>query len=141
MGRLKNFYESLKKEFPTWDKIAFDYDDSTVRLAPDWLMQTPDIWGMKATNLPVQPWGQYGSDIDPDFRLPYCTESSNCTGNFKCEELNASVSKPGDKPKKMCLGHSDKFVDLLYNDMIRAGRSIHISTLGPGPNQRFLAKT
>ena len=140
MSRLKQLYDELKKNHPACDKVTFDYDERGGVLPENWLLQTPDIWGMRAADVPVQPWHEEGPGIDPDFRLPICTDSADCKGKgFVCKELQATVKKPGDTPRKLCLGHSDMFVDPIYNMMIKAGKTIHITTLGPGPDGRFMA--
>jgi len=137
MKNLRELYQVLKSEFPDWDGTKYGFNENGARLGPGWLLQTPDIWGMEISKIPVQPLRDPKEPgIDPDFRLPVCTEA---TENCNCKELKATVAKPGDKPRKLCLGHSTSFVDEFYSMIIQAEEKVYISTLIPGPNENFLA--
>ena len=58
-------------------------------------------------------------------------------GGF-CWPLSASVTKVGDEPELLCLGHSDLFVDRMYEAMVKAEKMLDMSSLDI-PNERFLA--
>lgn len=133
MSVLKNIHEELKKSFPGTNPVTYAYEENGGSLEKGWLLQTPRIWGQPTLN--VQPWHRSGPGVDSDFGLLHC--SGPCEGS--CEPLNATVTRPGSQPRQLCLGHSDKFVDEVYNIMVKARHTIHITTLWSEPDGRFMA--
>lgn len=106
------------------------------RLPQDWLLQTPNVWGMRGADVPFFPLDC--NDCDPDFRLPACTTDAQC-GAGKCVPLAATVKKRGEAPAKMCGGHSDAVLDRFYRLITSAQSAVDIALLQPPPDTRFLA--
>jgi phosphatidylserine/phosphatidylglycerophosphate/cardiolipin synthase-like enzyme len=104
------------------------------RLPGGWLVQTPKVWGMAAASLPFLPLDCPG--CDPDLRLPVC--SARCPAG-RCAPLAASVTRPGARPARYCLGHSDALLDLVYDLLSSAQQSVDITLLQPPADHRFLA--
>ncbi len=136
MKKLQDLYQILQKEFPTQDKTVYGYLENGATLEPGWLLQTPNIWGIDISKIPMQPLRNPGPGIDPDFRLPVCTSPSE---TCNCKPLLSTVADPKDKPKHLCIGHSNSFADEFYSMIIKAEKTVFISTLGPGPDENFLA--
>jgi phosphatidylserine/phosphatidylglycerophosphate/cardiolipin synthase-like enzyme len=106
------------------------------RLSPEWIIQTPDEWGFTAESLRYFPLDCSGCDAD--FRLPACRRPPDCHG-AACAPLAASVARPGARPRRFCLGHSDALVDVIYKLVISATVSVDIVELAPPADGRFLA--
>jgi phosphatidylserine/phosphatidylglycerophosphate/cardiolipin synthase-like enzyme len=106
------------------------------RLPADWLIQTPDVWGRRGAEVPV--FSEDCEDCDADFRLPVCTADASC-GAGECRPLAASVRRPGERPAKFCLGHSDALLDRFYRLLVSAEHTVDIALLHPPANTRFLA--
>jgi hypothetical protein len=104
-------------------------------LEPDWLVQTPNAWGRRASDLPFYPLKC--EDCDPDLRLPSCRTDGDCKGGGTCRALSIlAAALPG---QRVCVGHSDALVDRIYALLIRARRTVDIAVLQPRPDARFLA--
>lgn len=139
MNLLSKLFEHLKVLFPGDNGERFGYEATGNILPDDWLLQTPNIWGKRITEIPVQELRPPGTPgIDKDFRLPECTGT---TPGCLCKEIKATVALPGGAAKKLCVGHSTGFVDEFYLAMIQAEKTVYISTLGgsEGPGENFLA--
>jgi phosphatidylserine/phosphatidylglycerophosphate/cardiolipin synthase-like enzyme len=106
------------------------------RLPPGWLLQTPDVWGKAAAEVPFLPVDC--ENCDPDFRLPACVADPDCDRG-KCVPLEASVGRPGSLARKFCVGHSDAVVDVFYGIVASAERAVDITMLQPAADFRFLA--
>jgi phosphatidylserine/phosphatidylglycerophosphate/cardiolipin synthase-like enzyme len=103
------------------------------RLPPAWLVQTPNVWGQRAAGVPVIPLDCPGCDAD--LGLPPC--SAGCPG--RCAPLAASAPRPGARPGRFCLGHSDAMIDAIYQLVISAQQSVDVTLLQPSADHRFLA--
>jgi phosphatidylserine/phosphatidylglycerophosphate/cardiolipin synthase-like enzyme len=106
------------------------------RLPPQWLLQTPDVWGRRAADVPYYPLDC--ENCDADFRLPACVADPDCD-HGTCAPLAASVTRPGGTPRKFCVGHSDRFVDVFYRLIVSAQRAVDITMLAPPADGRFRA--
>jgi hypothetical protein len=71
---------------------------STNALPSDWLLQTPNIWGMRTSNVVTIPLCG-GANCEPNFRLPTCDNGSCAAGT--CVALRAAGGK------KLCTGAAD----------------------------------
>ena len=112
---------------------------STVHLAPDWLIDSPaGYWGRDPVTLPTN-LGCNGSSpgCDPQFSRHLCTKDEDCAPyRTTCKVLSASVHKPGDAPSKMCLGSGDELMNRFYTVMVSAEQHLDITTLS-NPTWRF----
>ena len=75
---------------------------------------------------------------DPDLRLPVCVAPRRCHGR-PCVPLAASVTVPGQRPRKFCVGHSDQLIDRFYSLVASAQKAVDITLLAPAADVRFLA--
>jgi hypothetical protein len=106
------------------------------RLPPGWLLQTPNVWGRAAADVPFFPVDC--QNCDPDFRLPSCVVDPDCD-HGKCVPLESSVGRPGSPARKFCVGQSDTVVDVFYGLVASAERAVDIAMLQPAADFRFLA--
>ena len=106
------------------------------RLPPHWLLQTPNIWGMRSAAIPFFPTDCQGCNAD--FRLPACSVDSDC-GAGRCVSLRASVSRAYRPPEKLCVGHSDRVLDTFYDLVVSAEQAVDITLLQPTADIRFQA--
>lgn len=105
----------------------------------EWLADSPKTyWNIEASKLPKDfacEAGNIGCDLVFERRL--CNTQADCDStNTMCQELFASVSKPGEMPKKMCLGSGDKVIDDYYGTMVKTEKHLEISSLTL-PSGRF----
>ena len=110
-----------------------------MQLQPDWFIESPaGYWGKPAAALPHN-LGCNGSDpgCDPQFSLHLCQTDADCAPyQTTCQILYASVTKPGDEPRKMCLGSGDQLLNRFYNAMVATNAHLDITTLS-NPTWRF----
>jgi hypothetical protein len=99
-------------------------------LPADWLLQTPNIWGLRASAVTTIPLCS-GTGCELDFRLPLCDAGGGCTAG-KCVTLRAAGGK------KLCAGPADEIVDQIYDVIAKGGTLVDVATLGT-PDDRFLA--
>jgi hypothetical protein len=106
------------------------------RLPPGWLLQTPNVWGAAAADVPFFALDCQG--CDRDFRLPSCVADPDCDRG-RCAPLESSVARPEDPPRRFCVGHSDTVIDVFYGVVAAAERAVDITMLQPAADVRFLA--
>ena len=106
------------------------------RLPANWLIQTPDVWNKPAAAVSYI-WPGC-ADCTTDLHLPLCHQSAEC-GGTPCITLHASVSRPGMRARKFCVGHSDDVVDRFHDLIISARQAVDVTLLQPPPDGRFLA--
>lgn len=106
------------------------------QLPEDWLIQTPDVWGKRAAE--VRYVHIECRHCDRDLRLPACVAPPRCHGR-PCVPLAASVKAPGQRPRKFCVGHSDRVIDRFYSLVVSAQQAVDIAMLAPAADIRFLA--
>ena len=112
---------------------------STVHLAPDWLIDSPSgYWGRDVATLPVNLGCSRSSPgCDSQFSRRLCTKDEDCAPyQTTCQVLSASVYKPGDQPRRMCLGSGDQLMNRFYSVMVSAQKHLEITTLS-NPTWRF----
>lgn len=102
-------------------------------LANDWIVQTPDRWGKRASDLKVFPLDC--KDCDPDVLLPSCSADADCDGG-SCGTIWPAAG--GTMRRKVCFGHSDALVNRIYDLIAEAKNSVDINLLQPAPDARFL---
>jgi hypothetical protein len=133
----KQALEQIEKTDPFRLFRGTTYDlTSGNRLPRSWIMETPDVWGEQAAAV------RYVSldckNCDADFRLPVCHAPPDCSSG-PCSPLLASVVRPGERPRRFCLGPADKLLDVFYTLVISARKSVDIVMLAPPADGRFLA--
>jgi phosphatidylserine/phosphatidylglycerophosphate/cardiolipin synthase-like enzyme len=128
----------LAKTDPDGRYRGITYDLSTDnQLAGDWLLQTPNAWGVRADAVPYVNLGCSG--CDEDFQLPACTRDADC-GGARCAHLNAfETGRPEDLGKLLCVGQSDRMLDAIYAVVASARKTVDIAVLADLPDSRFLA--
>jgi phosphatidylserine/phosphatidylglycerophosphate/cardiolipin synthase-like enzyme len=105
------------------------------RLPANWILQTPNVWGKSTADLRYFPI--HCVNCRADFQLPTCVAAPDCSGSH-CVPLAASVTKPGERPRKFCVGHSDETIDRFYKLVVSARKAVDITMLQPAADQRFL---
>ena len=106
------------------------------RLPAGWLVQSPDVWGSSAAavvSYPVDCPGCGGS-----LQLPVCRADAECGGAARCLTFRAVMSKPSEKPQRLCAGHSDALIERIYQLVVSAQGAVDIALLQPEADQRFL---
>ncbi|RZA26189.1 MAG: hypothetical protein EOP10_04485 [Proteobacteria bacterium] len=105
----------------------------------DWIAYSPkNYWGKTILELPAGydcKKGNIGCDIQ--FERKLCSTDADCAASrTQCLPFLASVTKPGDQPKLMCLGSGDKVMDDYYSTLIKTEKHLDISSLTL-PSGRF----
>lgn len=129
----------LRTRYPTTQNQV--WFESRASFADDWIVQSPvDYWDKDAKALPINlncdP--SKGAGCDSVFSRKLCSVDQDCTASQStCQELLASVTKPGESPRKMCLGSGDKLMDHFYKVMTSADEQLDIASLAY-PTGRFV---
>jgi phosphatidylserine/phosphatidylglycerophosphate/cardiolipin synthase-like enzyme len=135
------FLEQLQAELARSDLhhafagVTYDLTHGN-RLAPDWIVQTPDRWGRRASDLPFYPLDC--KDCETDVRLPRCESDADCAGGGTCHAIWPAPRSPAGTKRRVCFGHSDRLIVRLYDLVISAHERVDIDVLEPLPNTRFL---
>lgn len=118
---LQQLRDALAKSDPDGAFAGITYDLSYGNaLPPDWIVQSPNRWGRRSSDLPFYPL---------DKPLPACSQDADCNG-----ETCAAIWSG----RKACLGHSDALA-VLVHDLIASARSrVDLALLQPAPDTRFL---
>ncbi|MGZ6317345.1 MAG: hypothetical protein ACXWNQ_08805 [Anaerolineales bacterium] len=95
-------------------------------LGAGWLIQSPNVWGMPASAVTVEPLGCQGCDAD--LQLPACAAATPCSIG-KCVPLRASIVRPGQPAASFCLGHSDALIDRFYDPIAAARHVVDIALI------------
>ena len=103
----------------------------------DSLLQTPNTWGLPSNEIPVASICQDADGCDDEFGLYRCERQSDCleVGGI-CSALESSRFEVDQKAQRYCTGHSDDFLDRIYNLIISAQDQVDIATLTE-PDGRF----
>lgn len=115
------------------------WSTASMELKGDWIVESPEgLWGLDADQLP--------KDLDCDskntacntvFKRLACESDNDCAAvGTHCAPLQATVSKLGDEPQKLCLGPSDELIDRFYEVMVSAEKELDIASLSM-PDGRF----
>jgi len=118
----------------TWDV------GTTNELGSNWILQTPSAqyWGQPVAALPVASSCAGQPSCDPDFDLLACTSQADCIDGGTCTPVHATVTSPGAAPRSLCVGHTDAFVDRIYDAVVGAKSIVDLTSLG-APDGRFAA--
>ena len=115
-----------------YDGVTYELTRGNV-LGRDWIVQTPDAWGRRASALKVYPLDC--KDCEKDVLLPSCSSDADCDGGTCGTIWPASGSTTR---RKVCFGHSDALVVRIYDLISGARKSVDIDLLQPAPDTRFL---
>jgi len=117
--------------FPDERYRTWNYRGDAV-FEPGWVLQTPpkEHWGQPASSLPL-PAPCAGPGCDPDFGLQPCGHQGDCTGGGVCRPVSATVTRPGDPPRSLCVGHSDLLYERIYEALIETVAYADITNLSP----------
>jgi phosphatidylserine/phosphatidylglycerophosphate/cardiolipin synthase-like enzyme len=110
------------------------------RLDAGWLVQTPPAshWGEPYAAMAQASTCTGGSGCDLDFGLRTCTTDAQCGATGRCAPLAATRRAPGDTARRLCVGHSDAYLDELHGLITSAQGSVDLTSLSP-PDGRFEA--
>lgn len=135
---LEQLEREIEKSDPqgTYRGVTYDLTSGN-RLARDWIIQSPNRWGRRATDLPFYPL--QCKDCAPDVSLPSCRTDADCGGGGLCGTIWPTPGAVLGSRRRVCLGHSDAMVVSLYDLVTSARRSVDITLLQPAPDTRFLA--
>ena len=100
-------------------------------MQPNWLIQTPNIWGQAISVYNQSYTPQKGEQLDKDFYMPTCTASKSCLGIGTCSTPIYTLDINGHK-KQLCTTPADTILNKLYESIINANHSVDILTLQPG---------
>jgi phosphatidylserine/phosphatidylglycerophosphate/cardiolipin synthase-like enzyme len=112
--------------------VTYDLTQGNV-LGRDWIVQSPNGWGRKASDLKFFPLNC--KDCDPDVALPSCSSDADCGGGT-CGTIWPAAGTTNRR--KVCFGHSDGLLPQIYDLIASARRSVDIDLLQPAPDARFL---
>ncbi len=134
----KKVLDVLENDFATEKYRTWNFSGDA-ELGDDWVLQTPNVWGVAAEDVPVATTcSSSDSRCDVDYGLLLCSSDSDCDNGGSCEIVKSTVTHPYGAAAKMCVGHSDSFVDDLYEAIIETEEFVDIATL-TAPDGRFLA--
>lgn len=102
-------------------------------LGRDWIVQSPNVWGRKASELKSYPLEC--KDCDQDILLPSCSSDADCDGGT-CGAIWPAPRSSARR--KVCFGHSDALLPQIYDLIANAKHSVDIDLLQPAPDARFL---
>jgi len=118
---LEQLRDALAKSDPGGAYAGITYDLTYGNeLRSDWLVQSPNRWGRKATDFAFYPLSK---------PLPACSSDADCHGGT-CSALWSG--------RKVCFGHSDALVLQVHDLIASAQRRVDITLLQPAPDTRFL---
>jgi len=106
--------------------VTYDLTEGN-RLEPDWIVQSPNRWGRRASDLPFFPLDC--TNCERDVRLPACTSDADCGGGT-CGEIWGG--------RRVCLGHSDTLMVRVHDLVASAKQRVDITALQPPPDTRYL---
>lgn len=139
-------WRSLSLSDPAARYLGVTYDYSTTnQFAADAILQTPrNAWG--ATGAEYQfsvPNACLGSgNCDPDFQLQQCNVPDDCSFiDGVCMAVDATVTAPGQTPRKLCMRSQDVLWNEVYKVVASAEHQADITTLSQAsgaPDGRFL---
>ena len=112
--------------------ITYDLTHGNV-LGRDWIVQTPNSWGKRASELKAFPLDC--KNCEPDVLLPSCSNDADCDGGT-CGTIWPVAGTTARR--KVCFGHSDALVNRLYDLITGARSSVDVDLLAPVPDTRFL---
>lgn len=126
----------LEKTDPQYRYRGVTYNlTETNALDGDWIVQTPNRWGHRSTDLTYYPLEC--QDCVSDIALPACRSDVECGGG-SCRPLAVAAAITGRAGQRVCLGHSDAVIDRIYDLVSRARQAVDIAVLQPPPDTRFL---
>ncbi len=131
--------DALAASHPDQEGVTWRFSGDAT-LEPGWLVQTATAshWGRRAADLPQADTCDAGSaGCDADFGLRRCVSDADCTTGV-CAPLAATVTSPGQAPSSLCVGHSEDFVDAIYDVIVSAESYVDLASLSP-PDGRFEA--
>jgi phosphatidylserine/phosphatidylglycerophosphate/cardiolipin synthase-like enzyme len=130
--------EQLEAELAKSDRsgrykgVTYDLTRGNV-LGGNWIVQSPNDWGHKASELKFFPLDC--KDCDRDVGLPSCNTDADCVGGT-CGAIWPAAGTA--TRRKVCFGHSDAMLPPIYDLIASATRSVDIDLLQPAPDARFL---
>jgi len=136
----KAMYDVLSNNFSLDQGTLWNYTREST-FPSKWILDTPaNQIGRRHSELIVASNCSDGDDCDTAFKLYKCSTQADCDRDGRtgtCTLMQATVKKEGDAPGKLCVGHSDSFVDEIYKVMVSTQNYLDIATLGPAKG-RFL---
>jgi phosphatidylserine/phosphatidylglycerophosphate/cardiolipin synthase-like enzyme len=102
----------------------------------DWMLQTPSVFGKRYGEWVQAVACDHGADCNTDFGLKRCASDAQCGARGHCATLAATATRPGGPAEKLCIGHSDIWIDELYKLITSAERFVDVTSLGT-PDGRY----
>ena len=134
----KKVLDVLQDDFATEKYRTWNFSGDN-EVEGDWVLQTPNVWNIPSQDVAVaSACSADQARCNQDFGLLSCYSDSDCDNGGVCRLVEATVTHPYSVASRLCVGHSDDFVDDLYNTVIDAEEFVDISTL-TAPDGRFLA--
>ncbi len=118
---LQQLRDALARSDPDGAFAGITYDLTAGNtLRSDWIVQSPNRWGHKSSDLTFYPL---------DKPLPACASDGDCNGGT-CASIWSG--------RKVCLGHSDSLTVQVHDLIASARLRVDIALLQPVPDTRFL---
>ena len=129
---------ALQARFPgdagrLWTATTASFGDDFALFSPG-----PEAWQLGGAALPAGLACSGGEGCDPDFHLQACSSQDDCQGQGLCRPVLATVTKPGDEPRSLCVAPGDFMADRVYSLMTSAQSTLDLTSLSP-PSGRFRA--
>lgn len=106
--------------------------------AADWMLFTPRLFGRTYSQLAQAVTCEGGPNCNTDFGLRRCRSNAECGVTGQCAPYAPTMKRPGMRPERLCVGHSDEFVQSLYQLMTSAERFVDLTSLTV-PDGRYYA--
>ncbi len=106
------------------------------KLDSDWIVQSPDRWGRRSSDLPFYPLDC--QNCERDVRLPLCASDTDCAGGGTCGTIWSAPGSPSTAKRKVCMGHSDQLMVRVHDLIASARERVDLTLLQPPPDTRFL---
>jgi phosphatidylserine/phosphatidylglycerophosphate/cardiolipin synthase-like enzyme len=119
----------MKADYPGLEGKYFELTSNNL-LPANWIFATPEgMWGRPQVQLLYSAPGLFKE----------CAVDQECAGNGQpgsCAVSPATVSGDSVTPRKICLSHTQRFLEEYYSAILNARNSVDIVYLGP-PEGRF----
>lgn len=134
---LEQLQHEVAKSDPKRAFAGITYDLTRGNSLPArWLVQSPNRWGRRASDLPFYPFDC--RDCQRDIMLPACRSDADCPNGGTCAPIWPSPGASQAR-RQVCFGHSDALMLPVHDLVAGARHNVDIAALQPVPNTRFLA--
>lgn len=124
----------LTEQFGSVKGVLWEATVAKFGTVAEWFWNSPiNMLGQPTNTLLIAKRCISGDRCNAEFQLHKCNQQEDCGASGQCETIHATMTD-----SKLCIGHSDKLYDKMYQVMIRAESVLDLASL-TAPNGRFLA--